>query len=418
MPGNCDIIKKNDKRRKSRMKAIYMDHSATTQLSEGALQAMLPYFREEFGNPSAVYSYGQTAKNTLEKCRNRAAKCLGALSTEIYFTSGGTESDNWVIRSVCREKRAQGKHIITTAIEHNAVLRTLQDLEEDGFEVTYLQPDAKGQITAEQLEEAIREDTILVTIMLANNVVGTILDIPALAAVARRHRVLFHTDAVQAVGHIPLNVRKLGVDFLSVSAHKFNGPKGVGILFSKIPLRIRPLLAGGGQEKGFRSGTENIPGIVGMVTALEEHIAGMEADTAHLQEMRDRLTAAVLELPGVYQTGDPTNRLPGFCSFVVERVSHSVLLVNKLNELGVCVSSGSACSAASKEASHVLLALGYEKALASASLRVTLGEENTDEEVDIAIAAIKSAIEQIRSEEKSRAPRLEGRVARMSGEEE
>ncbi|MDO4649582.1 MAG: cysteine desulfurase family protein, partial [Eubacteriales bacterium] len=292
-------------------------------------------------------------------------------------------------------------------------LRTLQDLEEDGYEVTYLKPDQKGQITPEQLEEAIREDTILVTIMLANNVVGTILDIPALAAAARKKRVLFHTDAVQAVGHIPLNVRKLGVDFLSVSAHKFNGPKGVGVLFSRIPLRLKPLLAGGGQEKGYRSGTENIPGIVGMTTALEEHIAGMMERMEHLQSMRDRLTEAVLQIPGVYQTGDPEKRLPGFCSFVVEQVPHSVLLVNKLNEQGICASSGSACSAASREASHVLLALGYSKELASASLRVTLGEENTEEEVDIAIAAIRSAIEQVRSEQVSRAPRLEGRVTEI-----
>ncbi len=399
------------------MKTIYMDHSATTQLSEKALEAMLPYFREEFGNPSAVYSYGQTAKNTLEKCRNRVAKCLGALSTEIYFTSGGTESDNWIIRSVCKDRQSQGKHIVTTAMEHNAVLRTLKDLEDEGFEVTYLTPDEKGQITPEQLEEAIREDTILVTLMLANNVVGTILDIPALVHVARKHRVLFHTDAVQAVGHIPLNVRKLGVDFLSVSAHKFNGPKGVGLVFSRIPLHLSPLLAGGGQEKGYRSGTENIPGIVGMTTALEEHIEGMSEHVEHLQKMRDRLTKGVLEIPGVYQTGDPENRLPGFCSFVVEQVSHSVLLVNKLNEQGICVSSGSACSAASREASHVLTALGYSKDLASASLRVTLGEENTEEEVDVVIAAIRSAIEQIRSEQVSRAPRLEGRVTKIQGEE-
>ncbi len=395
------------------MEKIYMDHSATTQLSETAFEAMLPYFREEFGNPSAVYSYGQTAKNTVEKCRNRMAKCIGALPTEIYFTSGGTESDNWVIKSVCRQKKEKGKHIISSSFEHNAVRRTLQEQEENGFEVTYLTPDKSGQITPEQLEAAIREDTILITIMLANNVIGTILDIPALAAVARKHRVLFHTDAVQAVGQIPLNVRKLGVDFLSVSAHKFNGPKGVGALFCKIPFRMQPLLAGGGQEKGFRSGTENVPGIVGMVTALEEHVGKLDENTAHLEAMRDALIAGVLQIPGVSLTGDPVHRLPGFCSFVVEGISHSVLLVNKLNEMDICVSSGSACSAASREASHVLLALGYDEQLASASLRVTLGTENTMEETETVIAAIRSAVEQIRAEQVSRAPRLEGRVTKI-----
>ncbi|MDO4621972.1 MAG: cysteine desulfurase family protein [Eubacteriales bacterium] len=398
------------------MKPIYMDHSATTRLSDQALEAMLPYFTEEYGNPSAVYEYGKNAKNAVEKCRNRIAKCLGALSTEIYFTSGGTESDNWVIRSICREKREKGKHIISTEIEHNAVRRTLEQMEEDGFEVTYLKPDARGQITPEQLEEAIREDTILITIMYANNVVGTILDIPALSAVARKHRILFHTDAVQAVGHIPINVRKLGVDFLSVSAHKFNGPKGVGILFCKIPYRIKPLLTGGGQEKEYRSGTENVPGIVGMTVALEEHMAHLEENTEYLTRMRDHLIREVGAIPGVHLTGDPEHRLPGFCSFVMEGISHSVLLVNKLNEMGICVSSGSACSASSKEASHVLLALGYEKQLASASLRVTLGMDNTEEDVETAIQAIRTALDVLRNEQASRPPRLEGRVAEMAGE--
>ena len=340
------------------MHPIYMDHAATTALSETALSAMLPYFREEYGNPSAVYSYGQAGKNAVEKCRERVAKAIGALRTEIVFTSGGTESDNWVIRGVCRMKRGKGRHVIASAIEHNAVRRTLEQLEEDGVEVTFLKPDREGRITPDQLEAAIRPDTILVSVMLANNVVGTILDIRALAAVARRRRVLFHTDAVQAVGHIPVNVRALGVDFLSISAHKFGGPKGVGALYCRLPNRLPPMLTGGGQEKELRSGTENVPGIVGMAAALEEAVGGLTESQAYLNGLRDRLIERALALPGVALTGDPANRLPGFCSFVTAGISHSVLLVNEMNERGYCVSSGSAFSAAPKEASHVLLALG------------------------------------------------------------
>ncbi len=400
------------------MNRIYMDHSATTPVSERALQAMLPYFREEFGNPSAIYSYGQTGKNILEKCRNRAAKCLGALPTEIYFTSGGTESDNWAIRSVAEMKKDKGHHIISTEIEHNAVRRTLQDLEEQGFEVTYLKPDSYGQITVEQLEAAIREDTILITIMYANNVVGTVLDIPSLAAAARKHHILFHTDAVQAVAHIPVNVRKLGVDFLSVSAHKFNGPKGVGILFCRLPNRPKALLAGGGQEKTLRSGTENVPGIVGMTAALEEHMETLESDIEVLTQWGRTMTEKISEVEGVHPTGDPDNRLPGFSSFLIEGIPHSVMLMNKLNEQNICVSSGSACSASSKEASHVIKALGYDDTLASCSLRITLGTDNTQEEVEYVIGAVKASINALRTEQKSKAPRLEGRVSAIDGQEE
>jgi len=372
------------------MQRIYMDHSATTALSETALSAMLPYFREEFGNPSAIYSYGQSAKNALEKCRERVGKCIGALRSEIYFTSGGTESDNWVIRSVCRSRKSAGRHIISTEIEHNAVRRTLEQMQEDGFEVTFLKPDRLGRITPEQLEAAIRPDTILISIMMANNVVGSVLRIRDLARVARSHRVLFHTDAVQAVGHIPVNVRELGVDFLSLSAHKFNGPKGVGALYCRLPNRLKPLLTGGGQEKEGRSGTENVPGIVGMTAALEEAVTLMSARTEHLTRLRDRMIAEILTIPGFHLTGDPDNRLPGFCSFIVDGVEHSVYLVNKLNEHSVCVSSGSACTVSSREASHVLLALGYDKSQSSRSLRITLGPENTEEEVDRVISLLKT----------------------------
>lgn len=395
------------------MKPIYLDHSATTPLSHRALEAMLPYFCEEFGNPSAIYSYGQEAHNVLEKCRNRMAKALGALSTEIFFTSGGTEGDNWILRGVARSRRDKGRHIISSEIEHNAVRRTLEQLEEDGYEVTYLKPNSYGHITPAQLEAAIRPDTILISIMLANNVVGTILDIPALTAIAKKHRILFHTDAVQAVGHIPLQVKKLGVDFLTLSAHKFGGPKGVGAVYCRLPLKPSSHMTGGGQEKTLRSGTENIPGIVGMITALEEALEGLESKAQRLSAMRDRLIRELTALDGLELTGDPANRLPGFASFVIRDIKHSVLLVGALNELGICVSSGSACSAASKEASHVLLALGYDKALASASLRLTLGDENTEEDVTRAITAIGEVILRLRSSTESKPPRLEGRVAEM-----
>ena len=377
---------------------VYMDHAATTPLSEKALEAMLPWFRQEFGNPSAIYSYGQTAKNVLEKCRSRVAACLGALPTEIFFTSGGTESDNWVIRGVCRSRAGKGRHIVTSTFEHNAIRRTLEQLEEDGFSVTRLQPDRRGRISPEQLEAAIRPDTILVSIMMANNVIGTIQDIPSLAETARRHRVPFHTDAVQAVGHVPINVRQLGADFLSLSAHKFNGPKGVGAVYCRIPNRLPPLLIGGGQEKELRSGTENVPGIVGMTVALEEATEEMAHRTEKLRVLQKKMIEGVLSISGITLTGDPDSRLPGFCSFIVSGISHSVYLVNEMNERGVCVSSGSACSAASRESSHVLLALGYDRMLAGAGLRITLGADNTENEVKCAVAALRDAVEKVRKE--------------------
>ena len=400
------------------MKTIYMDHAATTAMSKTALEEMLPYFAEEYGNPSAVYSYGQTGKNAIEKCRERIPKCIGAFKTEIYFTSGGTESDNWAIRSACRLRKNKGKHIISTEIEHNAVRKTLEQLMEDGYEVTFLKPDQTGQITAEQLEAAIRDDTVLISIMMANNVVGTILDIQSLEAVARKHRILFHTDAVQAVGHIPIEVHKLGVDFLSVSAHKFNGPKGVGILYCRIPTRLPAYLTGGGQEKEGRSGTENVPGIVGMTRALEEQTERMQSNMEYLYALSKRMDEKVLNIPGVLKTGDPEKRLPGLCSYVVEGIAHSVLLVNEMNTYGICISSGSACSAASQEASHVLLSLGIEKQLAGNSIRISLGMDNTEEDVDYAASMLEAAINKIRTEQASRAPRLEGRVADMAGGKE
>lgn len=362
---------------------IYVDNSATTQVSEKALEAMLPYFRNSYGNPSSIYSYGVEAKKAVEDSRRAVAKAIGALNSEVYFTSGGTESDNWAIHSVCELKREKGRHIISTAIEHSAVLRTLEKLEKQGFEITLLNPDENGQISKEQLEAAIRSDTILVSIMLANNVVGTVLQIKELCATAHKHNILFHTDAVQAAGHIPIDVRSLGVDLLSLSAHKFHGPKGIGAMFSKIPRLPLPYITGGGQEKGGRSGTENVPGMVGMAAALKESTDHLPDSMKYISGLRDKLIAETLKIPGAYLTGDPINRLPGHASFVFEGIEHSAYLINMFDKAGICASSGSACSASSKEAPHVLEALGIEAWLSSNALRISLSIYNTENEIDI-----------------------------------
>ncbi|MHB9293634.1 cysteine desulfurase [Hollandina sp. SP2] len=367
---------------KKMSKRIYVDNAATTPVSEKALSAMLPYFREHFGNPSAIYSYGQEAKKALEDSRRVVGKAIGALNNEIYFTSGGTESDNWAIHSVGELKNKKGKHIISTAIEHNAVLHTLGKMRDQGYEITLLKPDKNGQIAAEELEKAIRNDTILISIMMANNVIGTVLPIEALCAVAHRHNIIFHTDAVQATAHIPVNVRSLSVDLLSLSAHKFHGPKGVGALFSKIPLMPPAYITGGGQEKGRRSGTENVAGIAGMAAAIEEGTENLPHTAQYIGVLRDKLMESTLKIPGVYVTGDPINRLPGHASFVFEGVTHSAHLINMLNEEGICASSGSACSASSTEAPHVLRAMGYDEEIAQSALRISLSHYNTEQEID------------------------------------
>ncbi|MDR1821572.1 MAG: cysteine desulfurase [Oscillospiraceae bacterium] len=377
---------------------IYVDNSATTAVSEKALEAMLPYFRENYGNPSSVHSRGQEAQRALENSRRTVARAIGAYNNEIYFTSGGTESDNWALNAVCELKRDKGRHIISTAIEHNAVLKTCEKLQKRGLEVTLLKPDKYGQITAEQLKQNIRSDTILVSIMTANNVVGTILPIKELCDTAHKAGIVFHTDAVQAVSHIPVNVRTLGVDLLSMSAHKFHGPKGVGALFSKLSLLPPPYLTGGGQEKGCRSGTENIPGIVGMAAAIKDGTENLPENIRKITANRDKLIENVIKIPGAYLTGDPVNRLPGLASFIFEGIEQAVFIVNKLNEHGICASSGSACSASSKEASHVLAAMGYDEGISFGTLRISLSEYNTEEEIDTIINKLPLIIAEIRSE--------------------
>ncbi|MDR1607637.1 MAG: cysteine desulfurase [Deltaproteobacteria bacterium] len=381
---------------------IYLDNAATTPVSSAVFEAMRPYFTEIFGNPSAIHSYGQEAHKALETARRSVAKCLGALSSEIFFTSGGTESDNWALRSVAETCGSWGRRIISSAIEHNAVLKTLEKLSSQGFEVTLLKPTQDGLISPESLKRALSPDTILVSIMMANNVVGSIQDIKALAKVVKesQSRTVFHVDAVQAAGYLPINVRDLGVDLLSLSAHKFHGPKGVGALFAKIPRLPASYMTGGGQERGGRSGTENTPGIVGLAKALEEAVSGFER-TNELATLRDELIAGLTRTPGVFLTGPKNNRLPGLASFVVEGIGSSVYLINLLNERGVAASSGAACSASSREASHVLRAMGYSEELASGTLRFSISRYNTAQEIKALVDMFPGLVKELRAQKNS-----------------
>ncbi|HWR06691.1 cysteine desulfurase family protein [Sporomusa sp.] len=378
-------------------KLVYVDNAATTALSDKALEAMLPYFGKHYANPSAIHGYGLDAKAALEHSRRLIANAIGAKNNEIFFTSGGTESDNWAIRGAVEMRSAKGKHIITTTIEHNAVIKTAEALEKEGYEVTYLPVDKYGRITPEQLSAAIRNDTVLISVMMANNEIGTILPIKELCAIAHKRNILFHTDAVQAAGHIKLNVRELGIDLLSMSAHKFQGPKGVGALFVKIGHTLTPFMHGGGQEKGSRSGTENVPGIVGMAVALEEAVTHMEDNHRKIIAMRDRLIQGILKIPGSYLTGDPENRLPGNASFAFEGMDKKPI-VTTLSKEGIFASSASACSAGAIKPSRILLATGASESLAHGTLRITLNEHNSEEDIDYLLTTVPSVISWLRTE--------------------
>ncbi|MEL4105750.1 cysteine desulfurase family protein [Oscillospiraceae bacterium WX1] len=375
---------------------IYVDNAATTAVSDIAFNAMLPYFRDSFGNPSATHSYGTQAKSAVEESRKTIATCLGARVNEIYFTSGGTESDNWALMSSVA-LRQKGRHLITTEIEHSAVYKTAQYLEKKGYEVTFLPVDRYGLVSPEQLEEAIREDTILVSIMTANNEIGTIQPIRELCAVAKKHRVLFHTDAVQAAGHIPIYVGELGVDMLSISSHKFHGPKGIGALYINIRTVLPPMVIGGGQEKGKRSGTLNVSGIVGMAAALGDASSRMDEIVGKTTAMRDMLTTEILKMPGVQLTGHPENRVPGIASFIFSGISGEPLIA-ALNEAGICASAGSACSAGSGEPSRILKALGLTQMENAAPLRLSISEYNTPEQMNQIIAALPAALKRAAAE--------------------
>lgn len=376
---------------------VYADNAATTPVSDRALQAMLPYFKEEYGNPSGFYRVSRDAKRALENARETVASCINAKPDEIYFTGSGSESDNWAIRSTAEKLAGKGKHIITSAIEHHAIIYTMQRLEKQGYEVTYLPVDHDGRVDPADLEAAIRPDTILVTIMMANNEIGTIEPIKELAAIAHAHGVLFHTDAVQAAGHIPVDVEELGVDMLSMSGHKFHGPKGTGVFYMRDGVNLPAFLIGGGQERGKRGSTENVAGIVGLATALKDSVDKIPTESVRLAKMRDRLMDTLTaRIPYSHVTGGRENRLPGTASMIFECIEgESMVLL--LDSKGIAASSGSACSSGSLEPSHVLLAIGLKHELAHGSLRLSLSDQNTEEDVDYIIDVLPGIIERLRA---------------------
>lgn len=376
---------------------VYADNAATTRVSGGALAAMLPYFDTVYGNPSSLHSDGQRAKEALEDARERMANHLGCTPRELYFTSGGTESDNMAIRSAAYFAARSGKkHIISTAFEHHAVLHTLKKLEKEGFEVTLLDVSQGHNITAQQVRDAIRPDTGLVTVMFANNEIGSILPIGEIGKICREAGVLFHTDAVQAVGHVPIDVKAMHIDLLSLSGHKFHGPRGTGAMYIRKGIPPMNLMEGGGQERGRRPGTENLPAIVGMAEALDEAILGMEFNTKKVTAMRDKLIAGLSRIPHSVLNGDPVNRLPGNVSFCFEGIEGEALLL-MLDANGISASSGSACTSGSLDPSHVLLAIGRPHEIAHGSLRLSLSEENTDEEMDHILAVVPDVVEYLRN---------------------
>ena len=376
---------------------VYADNAATTKMSRVAIDAMLPYFDTIYGNPSSLHSAGQEAKEARESARERVAKCLGCEAREIYFTSGGSEADNQAIISAARFGARKGKkHIISTAFEHHAVLHTLSKLEKEGFEVTYLDVKTNHNITAQQVKDAIREDTCLVTVMYANNEIGSVLPIAEIGAVCKEAKVPFHTDAVQAVGHLHIDVKEQNIDMLSLSAHKFHGPKGVGALYCRRGLPLVNVIEGGAQERGKRGGTENIAGIMGMAAALEDACAHIDENAAKVTALRDKLIAGLSQIPHSALNGDAVNRLPGNVSFCFEGIEGESLLL-LLDMKGVCASSGSACTSGSLDPSHVLLAIGRVHDVAHGSLRLSLCEYNTEEEVDHILTVVPQVVALLRN---------------------
>ena len=375
---------------------IYADNAATTKMSENAINTMLFHMKEVYGNPSSLYSVGQKAKEALEDARRRASAVLNCEPREIYFTSGGSEADNQAIISAARFNAAKGKkHIISTAFEHHAVLHTLDKLKKEGFEIELLDVHSNGIVTAEQVKNAIREDTALVTIMYANNEIGTIQPISEIGAVCRESGVLFHTDAVQAIGHIPVDIQKDNIDMLSLSAHKFKGPKGVGILYAKKGIPLTNIIEGGAQERGKRAGTENLPGIVSMVAALEDATKDLQGYKERLSPLRDRLIDGLFEIPYSDLNGDRVKRLPATVNFCFEGIEGESLLL-LLDDKGIQASSGSACTSGSLDPSHVLLAIGRPHEVAHGSLRLSLSDDVTTEEIDYIIKSVKEVVTYLR----------------------
>ena len=378
------------------MTTVYADNAATTQMSRAAIDAMLPYMETIYGNPSSLHSVGQQAAEALQNARERIAACLNASPREIYFTSGGSEADNQAILSAARLGARKGKkHIISTAFEHHAVLHTLKKLEKEGFEIELLPVGTIGTITAQQVKSALRADTCLVTVMYANNEIGSILPIAEIGEVCREAGVLFHTDAVQAAGHVPIDVQAQHINMLSLSAHKFHGPKGIGVLYARQSVPLTSLIEGGAQERGKRAGTENLPAIMGMAAALEDACAHIDENARKVSALRDRLIAGLSKIPHSALNGDPVNRLPGNVSFCFEGIEGESLLL-LLDAKGICASSGSACTSGSLDPSHVLLAIGRPHEVAHGSLRLSLCEWNTDEDVDRILAAVPEVVAYLR----------------------
>ena len=377
-------------------RVVYLDNAATTKTSPKVVEAMLPYFSENYGNPSSIYSIGGTAKLAVDEARAAVAKSIGAKPEEIYFTAGGSESDNWAIKMVAENLSKKGRHIITSAIEHHAVLHTCEYLEKQGYEVTYVGVDEDGIIKLDELEAAIRPDTILITVMAANNEIGTLQPIREIGAVAKKHGVLFHTDAVQAFGHCPINVDEDNIDMLSASGHKINGPKGVGFLYVRKGVRLTNLIHGGQQERGRRAGTENVPGIVGFGAAANEAVEKMEARAVYEAKLRDYMIERILkEIPYCRLNGHPSKRLPNNVNVSIRFIEGEALLM-MLDMKGICASSGSACTSGSLDPSHVLLAIGLPHAIAHGSLRMSLSDETTKEDVDYTVDALKKIVERLR----------------------
>lgn len=376
---------------------VYADNAATTRIAPQVLDAMLPYLKEEYGNPSTLYKLGREAKIAIEKAREQVAQVIGAKAEEIFFTGSGTEADNMALKGVLYGPAGKGKkHLITTKIEHHAILHTAMALEKEGFQATFLDVDKNGRVDLEELKQAITPDTALVSIMAANNEVGTIQPIEEIGKICREKGVLFHTDAVQAFGHMPLDVNKMNIDLLSLSAHKINGPKGSGALYIRRGLGLRPVIEGGGQERNRRSGTENVAGIVGLGQAAQLAMETMEEESARLKALAKKLTDGVLQIPETILTGDPENRLPGACSFAISAIEGESLVLY-LDMEGICTSTGSACSTGSLDPSHVLMAIGLSHEVSHGSLRVTLGRFNTEEEVDYIIETLPKVVEKLRS---------------------
>ncbi|MGN0543435.1 MAG: cysteine desulfurase NifS [Acutalibacteraceae bacterium] len=375
---------------------IYLDNAATTKMSETAIKAMLPYMNEIYGNPSSLHSAGQTAAQALNDARERIASCLGCSAREITFTSGGSEADNQAIVSAAKlGERSGKKHIISTAFEHHAVLHTLKKLEKQGFEVTLLDVHENGIITADEVKAAIRPDTCLVTVMFANNEIGTVQPIAEIGSVCREKGVIFHTDAVQAAGHIAINTQEMNIDMLSLSAHKFHGPKGIGVLYARKGIPLSVLIEGGAQERGKRAGTENIPAIMGMAAALEEACRNAEENAKKVSAIRDRLIDGLSKIPHSVLNGDADKRLPGNVNFCFEGIEGESLLL-LLDDKGICASSGSACTSGSLDPSHVLLAIGRPHEIAHGSLRLSVSEENTLEEAEYTVKAVSDVVELLR----------------------